>query len=242
MKKMKRVLCLVLSVLLCLSLCGCQALDDMKAQHALRQADGSIVWNDTVYKPLPDIHADANTIYFVDTVRVTDPDVPVLLSEQYGELFDRDKECNYLYGCIQIDEYDYNPCLYCRADLYDVVAKRLEEGFVSKGYCYDYYVYEEGRMKTYYLTVEQEYAVNHVLTTVVPTSYEDSVWNYQTEISTYNEGDLHRQYAFDITSDGADFYIVYHDLIYAVPYDYTLIFEEIMRAEYQAEGKWGIEW
>ena len=53
MTKTNRMLSLLLVMLLCLSLCSCKELDAKRAVHAVLDKDGTILWNETVYKPLP---------------------------------------------------------------------------------------------------------------------------------------------------------------------------------------------
>ena len=48
MKTRKRWIALLAALMMCLSLCGCQELDDMRATHAFWQEDGSILWNGNV--------------------------------------------------------------------------------------------------------------------------------------------------------------------------------------------------
>ena len=90
MKKMKRWIALLVALLMCLSLCGCQALDDMRATHAVYQEDGSILWNDVVYRKLENVdQIDVLDVsYDYAWIYVTESDVPVLLINWFGEEFD----------------------------------------------------------------------------------------------------------------------------------------------------------
>lgn len=82
---MKRTLYRCLAVLLLLamacSLCGCQELDEMRESHAILQEDGSILWDEKIFLPLPEENIPAYLDYdYMQYIYVTEPEVPVLLS------------------------------------------------------------------------------------------------------------------------------------------------------------------
>jgi hypothetical protein len=55
MKNSKRWIALLLALLLCASLCGCTELETMRANHAVWQEDGSILWDGVVYRELANV-------------------------------------------------------------------------------------------------------------------------------------------------------------------------------------------
>lgn len=96
---------------LCLSLCSCAQLDDMRSRHAVWAGD-AVVLNGVRYQKLPycrDLAVEA--VSFVHSrVYVTDADVPVLLSEYYGT-----------YGLLHTDEniLEVASSYYCPQEQYD---------------------------------------------------------------------------------------------------------------------------
>lgn len=235
MKKMNRFWLLCVVMLLSLSLCGCQRLDDMQARHAVWRKDGTILWNDAVYRQLPDVQADINTLGMVERIYVTAADVPVLLSEDFGTRFNRDKEGVFLSGRVSDGEEEYSTkrALFCRADHYKEIAAQLKEGFVPKGFCYDYFDSKAGENKTYYLNVEQEYALSHVMQTAPVMEFTDFSADVSTELYAYNEGDLHRQYSCQLIESFGTYYLVYRDWAYVVPADYSYQMESILAPLYE---------
>lgn len=169
MKKIfKRVLALVLAAALLCGLCGCSALDEMRKNQAYYDDAGNIVWNGATYKLLtysgplfPEIDYNAQIV-------VTEDDVPVLLSIFLAQMwlspstdgkFLEDQSWNY----------------YCREDAYDEIVQRLQEEFVPEVVCYFYDIYNEDTWnweeKSYTLTQDQIAAIELVISTVEPVSY-----------------------------------------------------------------------
>ena len=240
MKRYMRWMAALVVLLLCVSLCGCDRLDELQETHAVWQEDGSILWGNAVYKPLPDMGTDldVNTLRFDGELHVTDPDVPVLLSEDYGLYFDVSKDKQFINGSVQVDEYSYEHRLFCREDQYDALMEKYQNGFVADRLCYNYYNYETGRRETYYLTVEQEEAFYHVIQTVTP--YTDVDYNLMQEeyLKACDEDDLYRQDVCTIAYFGNGFAIIRYNLFYLVPSDYAPIFADILQAG-NGEGKYG---
>ena len=164
----KRLFAAMLCVFLLIPLAGCDALDEMRANQAFLQADGSILWNGKTYKPLPSNDYFQPSMDSDINVTLTNPDVPVLLSELQSLTFmlvsqDRVLLHNYL-------------GYYCREDLFDVFSKKLTEPFVPEELCYQYgyYDYEQEQYITdfYTLSAEQTRTIDFVLQSVTPKTFE----------------------------------------------------------------------
>lgn len=89
MKKYAKIVALILTIFtLCTILCSCDALDEMKAEHGVKQENGTILLQGNVYEKISykvKINFDAlGGLY--DHVFVTEKDVPVLFSRMLGEL------------------------------------------------------------------------------------------------------------------------------------------------------------
>lgn len=86
-KVIKTVLVLLAVVGMLLCLCGCTGLENMRKNQAFSRENGEILWNGAVYKALPESeYLFVDTGYFDDTVYLTEPDVPVLLSVFFGNV------------------------------------------------------------------------------------------------------------------------------------------------------------
>ena len=83
MKQVKRIVALLLCVALCLPLCSCKELDDMRARQAFLQEDGTLLMNGHVYKELPAFNRELMLDEDGNWISVILPSVPVLLSESF---------------------------------------------------------------------------------------------------------------------------------------------------------------
>lgn len=250
---MKRVLRLcafmLVAVLLCGALCGCDMLDDARANHAQWTADGHILLGDAEYLPIPDSDYFVNMHTSNRMVFVTEPEVPVLLSPLWGTGVDVSEDGMILCSYLAIQE-----SLYCRADKYESVLQRLEEGFTPGGYCYTYYNYGSGSFedmaeKYYTLTPQQVEAVNTVYRTVTPRpiSYDDvPYYDYFVMLTEHSDDHLlHQESPLEINVAHDSYYIIeYLDeygengedmLLYEVPKAYNEQFAAIMKPLIQSE-------
>ena len=240
MKKMKRWIALLVALLMCLSLCGCQKLDDMRATHAVYQEDGSILWNGQVYRQLGNVEMrdEIAMVYDHQLINVTTKDVPVLLSDVFGEQYDVCADGTLLESNYWSEGYT----LYCREDVYEETAEYLKNGFQLETYYYSY-LNEDYDSYNYYLTEYQTNAVNDVLATVIPAPLEEygdePIWT-----SLYLNGcdKTHRfsqDYLMDlwIMEDGS-YFLATDEIVYPVPERFVGIFNEITKAYVEAMGDW----
>ena len=161
MKKCKRWIAVLLVVVLCLPLCGCQRLEEMRAAHAVWQEDGSIKWDGNVYRKLVD-SPEISIICDPITIWLTEEDVPVLLSETIG------------YYCrisrnrvILIVPGIEGEVLYCREDMCDFMTEHLKNPELTT-YYYKYWDHESddplGEERYYYLSVTQGSTIDQLIT------------------------------------------------------------------------------
>ncbi len=191
LKKSLRITALILSaLLLCSVFTGCDMLDEMRRAHAVKSENDNIILNGNEYKYVP--FGSPTALFNLDLVPtsdiyVTEPDVPVLLSEGFYEFYgyvSEDGKFLYVY-----DE-DYNSIYYCRTDVYDTLIERLDEPFVPEvlAYAYSYYDYENDVdiYDSYILTEEEQNAVEDVLRSVEPVQQENySVYQAESYCDLY---------------------------------------------------------
>ncbi len=242
MKKWRRLLAGVLACLLCMSLAGCDALDEAKANHGLLQPDGSVKLGNVIYKPLPACEQLSPELEYQADVMVTAADVPVLLADMMGSSYYKSKD-----GVLLIWQYNgYDGVNYCREDRYEELVARIEAGFKPDGYCYEYERYDEEDMEFwsefYYLTEEQCQAVQTVYSTVVPVpQVAASSLNYDfcVELQLCSKDLLMRELAdLDICVYNGEYYLVEYadnDILYPVPATMNATFEAIMKAHVNNE-------
>ncbi len=235
MRKIKSLVALALAVLLCLSLCGCQALEDMRAAHAFLQEDGTVLWNGNTYRRLENMPKGFQ-FYGDKRVVVTLPDVPVLLSEVYGENFSADKDGVILHSW----SYGVDEAYFCREDCYEDMIAYLQQEVKMEGYCYTYWDGEEDH--TYYLSDAQCEIVNQLMTSLEFTYIsEDLVFEIDDYCLPLWECDekhlfLSAEYAVEIAVQKGDYYLTTPDnTISAVPKEYYAELDEIVKAFYEAE-------
>ena len=243
MKKVKRLFALCLSfVLLCLCTTGCNAIDEMRENQAFYTETGGVKLRGTDYIPLPEneyfrpFKHDDSTV-----IRITEPDVPVLLSTVKG---------NYssLYNDGEILYSSYMDIYYCRVDKYAHYNAVLSAPFHPTGYCYTYNVLntdtEEYTEHLYQLTAEQVKAVDEILSTVTPTVQDENAtytYDYFVALNACDSTMLLRDETVSIAVNGDVYTIVrpnyngeHSDLEYAVPSKYNAIFGSIVKQGYDA--------
>ena len=94
MKNIKRILAIVFCSIICFSLCSCNYIDELRSKQAFYDESGNITFRDEVYITLPSCE---NLKYYTEGYgRVTTEDVPVLLSDNYGQSFSFNKDLSLL--------------------------------------------------------------------------------------------------------------------------------------------------
>ena len=257
MKKMKRVVALALAVALCLSLCGCRELDEMKARHATWMENGNILWNDHAYVPLYTTegsvtyeHADDLNWDDREVIHVTQPDVPVLLSGTLGTngytgagglLL---KVNTYIPPAVSLHDTmgTYSNTVYCRADMYNWTVDALQNGYDIQEYGYYFYSYETGEEKRGSLSNAHRQAIEDALRTAIPTdSYAEEYYNhyeYSLTISAYSTAHLFSQAIGELFCYNGTYYVEssyydgednYIEKFYKIPETYTALFNDLFK-------------
>lgn len=242
----QRVISVLLVFCLCAGLTGCGALDEARARHAKWSETGSVLHGETEYLLIEGSEYLYPSIdYLGNPLRVTEPDVPVLLSFFLQELFYSSADGIFL-------ESFETGLLYCRADRYAEVTQKLQDGFDTVGYCYDYYMYDEESYDyvehTYCLTDEEAAAVDAVLATgtatVIP-AVAEVAYDYGVELMSCDESMLFRRYLLDVCSIDGVYHLIGADgndhWSIPVPVSYTAVFDSMLKApreQYEKEESW----
>ena len=192
MKQWKRIVALLLSLLLCLSLCSCMELDAMRAQHALQQEDGTVLWDGKTFVPYSSytLRELGEMGYGVDSwgvLLLTDADVPVLLSNgQFGQSIYVDASSTILKSYAQ-------DRLYIREDVYDSnaadIAAVIEEYHAKKKemqYELRFYVSQVERYCNIPLSESQKAVIDHVLLKEEPERTKPNIYTDGADIIGYN--------------------------------------------------------
>ena len=244
MKKPYRILALFAAlILVCLSATGCKAIDELRENQAFYNKDGSITLRGTQYLLLPE-NEYFRPFKHDDTavIRITEPDVPVLLSPEFGDY-------SSLYNDGEILYSSYMDSYYCRADKYAQYNAVLAASFEPTGYCYTYHVLDiedtlEYIEHIYQLTTEQAKAVDEILATVTPTVQDENAnynYDYFVDLHACDDTMLLRDEAVSIAIYGKEYTIVRpnyngerEDLQYSVPSKYNAMFDSIIKQGYDA--------
>lgn len=173
MKLIKKILCLTISVLLCLSLIGCNFIDEMRDAQIHFNDAGNLVYNGYQYIQLPICEAFSPDITYINTLYITEEDVPVLLSQQFGGRAYITNDNLYIYS-LTYSSSDGKTSYFAREDIYDKIAKRINDGNYFDGYYFYYTYYDESdevpSHKQVYKIVseESEEALNTIINTATP--------------------------------------------------------------------------
>ena len=145
MKTFKKLICLYLCFAICFSLCSCNFLDKMRECQAFWGENDTVTYNKKTYKKLSQSEFFDPEIDTEKYIYVTEKDVPVMLSEGFGDSGEISKD-NLI---ISLDgnryvEYDshYYTNYYAREDVFESLEKRINSFDYFDGYAFQYTDYE----------------------------------------------------------------------------------------------------
>ena len=245
-KNIKFSVLIIALLMLCLCLTGCSELDIMREQQAFWTEKGSvdsITYNGIEYKILPGNNHPIPMGYKHNPIFVTDPDVPVLLSNEFSTYMNLSDDGNFLTCYVSMTpehdvitmystmysalsnsytSYEGGDATYCKADIYDEVVAKINEGIEYTSYCYQYWIYDEktegDKCYYYYLTDEEADAVNKVAKEVKPVF--DSEIPYETlwlaQLEKISEDNYFVKASFEL------YYNDYDDTYYLVSFSPSL--------------------
>lgn len=244
MKKAKRIVALLAVLVLCFSLCGCVDLDDLRNRRASVTAEGSVVLGDgTEYKPLPVCEELSPEFYDYQMVYVAPEDVPLLLSFLSENRFYKSDDGLFL------ESDAMESTLYCRADAYDSVLERINNGFVGEVYGYWYYDYETDEQLFYTLTSSQAQALSDVFANQTPQILPEMStldYEYMADLWFCTKDKLFMRDAADVILLNGTYYLIDYGpdatLIYEVPADLSTVLAKIMQKQVESDSFWGDDW
>lgn len=240
-KVIKTVLVLLAVVGMLLCLCGCTGLENMRKNQAFSGENGEILWNGAVYKALPESeYLFVDTGDFDDTVYLTEPDVPVLLSV-FSEMW------LYPSGDNTFLEEPESGIYYCREDQYENMLSRIQGGFILDVVCYSYYTGAGTQYHT--LTNEQVEALEFVARNTEPTVLGDGMYLESDEIvglQVCSKDMLFQRDYASISVSGNAYYLYWYaegqEQLFAVPEEYRAVFAEIVETCLEKENEaWAYE-
>ena len=243
MKKMRKLLAICCLVCLLLPLlCGCRALDEMRASQAFYDQEGNVLWNGAVYKKLPQGEYFSPEIDYNTSVCVTEQDVPVLVQEMFCKDSLYVSEDGTILESYAAGEAQY----YCREDRHEELSQRLKEPFRSDMVCYFYYTYDEETdeyaEKIYRLSDDEWGVLRKILETAEPMQISEG-WNLSYDrivsLEECSEDRLFCRQFLDLILSGETYYLRFTQglevVVYEVPEEAVPHVAKIMDAEWEEE-------
>lgn len=258
---LRRLLTLAVAVVLCLSMTGCIALDDMRKAQAFYNTNEAgdpvytaFTWNGAVYKELQmdDVQLAIKTGQR-HSIYVTEKDVPVLLSVGMGREMTV-SENGILARCDGSEKGE--PFYYCRADEYDAIVAQITSGNIDFTRCYySWYDLEKEEYDSYELSEAEYAAVQTVYNTVEPEELPEGAnmeFDYYAELNQLSENGVFEKYWLDVCVAGKTYYLCEYDeawnmTLYTVPKKLNAEFESLIKKAIQAyeqemEFLYGEDW
>ncbi|MDO4743452.1 MAG: hypothetical protein Q4B04_05410 [bacterium] len=229
MKKLFKILTITIAAfLICFCFSGCQMIDDAREAQFIRISEDKIKSGDIEYILLPPCEY-LRPVSAYENVYITDADVPVLLSEFFGETYQKSEDQVFVFG------YSGDVITaYCRSDKYDEMSEKIKQGFNSTGYCYGYYNYEKQKMEYCKLTEHQAAAVDTVLSKVNPVVLPDMAsldYVDVVDLEEFSNDVQFRRSAVDIGIKNDQYYLINYQndstMIYQVPDNLAGVFKDI---------------
>lgn len=231
MKKIVRILGLLILIVVCISLCGCHNVDDLRAMRAAITAEGNIRLADgKEYKALPTCE-ELRPIFDNNTyIYVVEEDVPLLLMEMFGDYASLSDD-----GCFVWSNHSNTgkAVYYCRTDLYDDILSRINQGFMPE--TYGYWHYDEISDRVFQtLTAAQTDAIAQVCAQTPEFLPKAASLSYDKKRDLYlcTSDKLFMRDALDVCRYEEKYYLVSYAFektaLYAVPEDLAWMFARIL--------------
>ncbi len=229
-KTIKRALCLLLVLVLCLSVSGCKELDRARAHHAILQEDGSLLLDGKTYLALPYCPEFTPPMgQYAEVVTLTGADVPVLLKDFFYDTMLMISEDKRIIG----EDGTY----FCLEEDYEELSQRIEAGFALIDMRYTYYEYDDEEENfvpvNYVLSELQKNTVRHVAASVEPRVVDSIHYDYGIELYSVSEDGWFSKVLCDVCTYNGQYALVFWSesavTVFDVPTELNPVFEEILR-------------
>lgn len=246
MTKTKRFIAIILVLACCFALSGCVDIDELRQTHGIwaDESQNIILLNDKVYERLM-----FNDRLIIDVKAgsfgyVTDPNVPVLVKDMYGEEFWLSKDGVYLW--LDVD-YDGDNEYFCLSEKHKEVTEMLEDTSIMTNYYYEYFDYDKYEDKKYFLTDEEVDAISDCLSDgnkrVIP--YDEGLtYDYYVRIYRCDDSEVFSEFFWGVMAYENRYYICLYTLeettIYEVAEEDFPIFAGMFKAYTDAELDWEV--
>ncbi len=263
-KRMIRLMATVMvCVLCCTSLCGCSAIDELRASVVTVVDANTVEWNGVKYKLIDDTllaGVDFDSIDFDHSVYVNPDGVPVLLMSFLCASYNPTENKVFLtgYGAYWGENTRFDYSSYCREDRYNDVVRQLNEGLDLTGFLYSYYDAEDGEEHNYRFSKEECEAFRESVSPMNrwTTPVYSSEW--PTTVYAYTEDGLLDSSMYEIIQDNGAYYIVHYPpmsdydsdlgfddeayedaaIYYRVPQEYYELFNKMLADSLREYTEW----
>lgn len=229
MKKLKSLLSIFVTVILCFSLTGCNYIDEMREAQIHYDNEGDLVYNNTKYIILPPCEDFSPEHNYDKTLYITEPDLPVLLNDILGDAAYLTLNNQFIYSTGDNSSY------YARIDIYESIITRIESGNYFEKYCYNnsYYDVDTDEYVSEKIRISDEIsdAIDYIFIGE-PLEEVDPSLLYQYEVMdiyAMSEDELFNTYFATIYKTEKYIYIAdYNDNAFIIPNEYAEIFIELI--------------
>jgi len=202
MKRIKIISAVLLIAVVCLSLCSCAQLDDLRDRQGFFNQDG-IIYKDKLYKSV-DFAENLNFDYLHQTdIKVTDSDVPVLASVIIGFDYSINDDETVISG-------GYDSEWYVREDMYSVYEQGIKNGVEYTEIGFEYFDFDLGEQVEYTLN-EQECELLESILKTEPINEEFEVYEELYLYTQSADGLFRRDLYYSVMHSDNGYYVRLYD-------------------------------
>lgn len=203
---MKKIISVAVTVVLLLSLCGCDAIDEMRQKQAI-YVDGTdhrqIEYADKLFVKFDvDLDKYDSMVGCYDEVYVTESDVPLLLSSYYGDYFWTNDEKTVIEG---------NGFYYVCEDVYESAKAEVVNGIKFTDYCFERIDDETGEWYTYYLSTYEKQILEDIISRsscLTFTEYPYELCAESIALSSISDSGLFGESRYEISRTDGKYYVI----------------------------------
>ena len=230
----KRIFAVLLIVVLCLSFCSCNYIDEMRATQFYWGNEAQTVLvsrNGTEYKKVPNekmLNLNISNKSYNGRI-LDDPAVPLLIAS--GNMVYTDPEINYIGGYIDGDkEFD----LFCRPEKFDDAVDFINRKSESI-YGYEYYDVSEYKYKYREFSSEEQGLIDNIFKSVSPKTVPKAEFDTEEyiRVDRFNQDRTISLLSYYIERKGQTYYVVIYEnsqaIFRAVPAEHVEIIKYMLK-------------